>query len=654
MGRARWVIWALGAAGVLGCGGGSGGAPKGPVCEPSAAPLASVPAGGLVQTKDGPVQGIDAGDVFTYFGIPYAEPPVGPLRWKPPVPRAPWTDTLETIAPEAPPIPLAPAIIPVPKCPQALDIAGPFASFLGPISEDCLYLNVVTPKAGKGLPVMVWIHGGGFVFGEGVQTDGGTAGNLLAAQQDVIVVSMNYRLGALGFAAHPGLSAESADGVSGNYGLMDQAAALRWVKDNIAQFGGDPNNVTVFGESAGAFSICGLMASPKAACLFDKAILESGSCERPWATLASAEAQGETLADKLGCAGPKGSDPSPAGEVACMRTKTPKELMDAWPIAGSFGVGLTAAAEDAPQWWPTLDGDFFPEQPAAAFSSGDYMQVPTLLGFNQHEGRLFVWLTEDPTVGDGVAITAENYPSFLARGEQTGAVGERRGDDRGLRAGKDAGHIAQRRLAGRTDDRRKPRQAFGKARFRVRPVGARGDDFQPDLADVGRGHVAGMGAVAGIAQQTVEAGDMLVEGLEHGAVALDLGKDLRHFEDHVLLVGLEAERRGAGGGTGATDLRAAEQRIADRQAGFHADRLAVLGGAAGTGIGLVLPVDGPGGADARPDPGPGLGDFAVGNRNGLPCGLDGRIAFDDGGFVLEIGGVGIAGIVTIGRRIVGQ
>ncbi|MCA9528668.1 MAG: carboxylesterase family protein [Myxococcales bacterium] len=415
MGRARWVIWALGAAGVLGCGGGSGGAPKGPVCEPSAAPLASVPAGGLVQTKDGPVQGIDAGDVFTYFGIPYAEPPVGPLRWKPPVPRAPWTDTLETIAPEAPPIPLAPAIIPVPKCPQALDIAGPFASFLGPISEDCLYLNVVTPKAGKGLPVMVWIHGGGFVFGEGVQTDGGTAGNLLAAQQDVIVVSMNYRLGALGFAAHPGLSAESADGVSGNYGLMDQAAALRWVKDNIAQFGGDPNNVTVFGESAGAFSICGLMASPKAACLFDKAILESGSCERPWATLASAEAQGETLADKLGCAGPKGSDPSPAGEVACMRTKTPKELMDAWPIAGSFGVGLTAAAEDAPQWWPTLDGDFFPEQPAAAFSSGDYMQVPTLLGFNQHEGRLFVWLTEDPTVGDGVAITAENYPSFIAR-----------------------------------------------------------------------------------------------------------------------------------------------------------------------------------------------------------------------------------------------
>ena len=175
----------------------------------------------LVETQDGPVQGREDGELYTYFGIPYAAPPIGPLRWKPPQPAAPWTDVLETTGPQAPIIEAAPSIIPVPKCPQSLTGGELAAPFLGPVDEDCLYLNVVTPKKGSDLPVMVWIHGGGFVLGEGVQTDGGTSGTKLAEAENVIVVSMNYRLGPFGFLAHAALTAESEQNASSNYGLMD-------------------------------------------------------------------------------------------------------------------------------------------------------------------------------------------------------------------------------------------------------------------------------------------------------------------------------------------------------------------------------------------------------------------------------------------------
>ena len=343
----------------------------------------------LVQTASGPVEGFDNDGVLSYRGIPYAEPPVGELRWKPPLEPSPWTDTLTVIDP--------PSI-----CPQDAFAGLPVPGFMP--SEDCLYLNVDTPAQGSGLPVMVWIHGGGFTLGEGLQTDGGTAGDRIARQTGAVVVSMNYRLGQLGFLAHSALSAESPDGVSGNYGLMDQTAALRWVQHNIEAFGGDPDNVTLFGESAGAFSVCSHLASTKSAGLFDKAILMSGSCERPWPTLEAAEAQGNAFAAALGC--------DARGDVLmCMRQKSAEEVLAALPPAPNFGFSPSEGPTGS--WGPILDGDFFAEQPAEAFASGNFNQVPTIVGFTKDEARLFTWLGEiaDPPL----EVAADNYEALIAR-----------------------------------------------------------------------------------------------------------------------------------------------------------------------------------------------------------------------------------------------
>jgi para-nitrobenzyl esterase len=254
------------------------------------------------------------------------------------------------------------------------------------------------------MPVMVWIHGGGFILGEGLQTDGGTAGDRIARETDTVVVSMNYRLGQLGFLAHSTLSAESADGASGNYGLMDQVAALQWVQDNIARFGGDPDNVTIFGESAGAFSVCGHLASAKSAGLFARAILQSGSCERPWGTLEAGEAQGDAFAEALGC-GPEGD------VLACMRGKPADEVVSALPPGPNFGFNPSDGPSGS--WWPILDGAFFTEQPAVSFASGNFNQVPTIVGFTQDEATLFTWLGEiaDPPL----EVTADNYVELIAR-----------------------------------------------------------------------------------------------------------------------------------------------------------------------------------------------------------------------------------------------
>ncbi|MFZ1863470.1 MAG: carboxylesterase/lipase family protein [Polyangiales bacterium] len=343
----------------------------------------------LVQTASGPVEGFDNDGVLSYRGIPYAEPPVGELRWKPPLEPSPWTDTLTVID--------RPSI-----CPQDAFAGLPVPGFMP--SEDCLYLNVDTPAQGSGLPVMVWIHGGGFTLGEGLQTDGGTAGDRIARQTGAVVVSMNYRLGQLGFLAYSALSAESPDGVSGNYGLMDQAAALRWVQHNIEAFGGDPDNVTLFGESAGAFSVCSHLASTKSAGLFDKAILMSGSCERPWPTLEAAEAQGDTFAAALGC--------DAQGDVlACMRQKSAEEVLAALPPAPNFGFNPSEGPTG--RWGPIFDGEFFTEQPAEAFASGNFSRVPTIVGFTKDEARLFTWLGEisDPPL----EVSADNYEALIAR-----------------------------------------------------------------------------------------------------------------------------------------------------------------------------------------------------------------------------------------------
>jgi para-nitrobenzyl esterase len=344
----------------------------------------------LVQTTFGPVEGFDNEGVFSYRSIPYAAPPVGELRWKPPVAPAPWADTLATT--ERPN-----------GCVQAPFNGLPIPGFVA--SEDCLYINVDTPTEGRDLPVMVWIHGGGFTLGEGVQADGGTAGDLIARQAGTVVVSMNYRLGQLGLLAHSALSAESATGASGNYGLMDQTAALRWVQQNIAAFGGDPENVTIFGESAGAFSVCGHLTSPKSAGLFHKAILQSGSCERPWSTLEAAEAQGDIFAEALGCAADEDL-------LACMRAKPAKEVIDTLPPGPNFGFNPSEGPSGS--WWPILDGDFFTEQSTDAFASGNFNRVPTILGFTRDEARLFVWLGEiDQTAP--LSITEQNYEAQIAR-----------------------------------------------------------------------------------------------------------------------------------------------------------------------------------------------------------------------------------------------
>jgi para-nitrobenzyl esterase len=214
---------------------------------------------------------------------------------------------------------------------------------------------------------------------------------------------MNYRLGQLGFLAHSELTAESPDDASGNYGLMDQTAALRWVRDNIAAFGGDPDNVTIFGESAGAFSVCSHLASAKSAGLFHKAIIQSGSCERPWPTLATAEAQGDDFAEALGCG-------SEADALGCMRAKPMNEVLAALPPGPNFG--FNPSDEPAGSWGPVLDGAFFTEQPTDSFASGNFNRVPTIVGFTREESRLFVWIgeLEDPPL----EVTEDNYEELIA------------------------------------------------------------------------------------------------------------------------------------------------------------------------------------------------------------------------------------------------
>lgn len=218
-----------------------------------------------VQTTSGPITGTPLNDVLVFKGIPYAKPPVGPLRWRAPVPPEPW-DQPRAMTDYGP------------SCPQPRASMGGWDRHVFPIhqSEDCLYLNVWTPAKAPSdrLPVMVWIHGGGFVQGSGSMRfyDGQ---NL--ARRGVVVVTLNYRLGPFGFFNHPALQTESDDGSAGNYGLRDQIAALKWIQDNIAALGGDPGNVTIFGESAGGVSVATLMTSPPAQGLFHKAIAQSGA-----------------------------------------------------------------------------------------------------------------------------------------------------------------------------------------------------------------------------------------------------------------------------------------------------------------------------------------------------------------------------------------
>ncbi len=282
------------------------------------APVLAAPTEGggapVLRITTGRVGGKVEDGVAAYLGIPYAAPPVGELRWKPPAPPAPWDGVRE-------------ATQYGPSCPQP---PGALGGDVGPMDEDCLRLNVWTAaRAGDPpRPVMVWIHGGGLRQGSGsMRTYDGAS----LARAGVVLVSINYRLGVLGFLAHPALTAESPHHTSGDYGLMDQIAALHWVHDNIRAFGGDPGNVTIFGESAGAVSVCDLMCSPLAKGLFERAIAESGSApdrvryrDKDLPGLPSAESDGVALARRLGI-------PDGPGALAALRATPWQKLLDAAP-----------------------------------------------------------------------------------------------------------------------------------------------------------------------------------------------------------------------------------------------------------------------------------------------------------------------------------
>jgi len=357
--RSRWVQHSIAAAVALSVSAGGSdvllAAPKSPV----------------VATDLGPVRGVATGTMQEFRGIPYAAAPVGALRWRPPREHERWNGVRDATSFG-------------PHCPQ---VATPYGT--PSTSEDCLFLNVFTPvKTNDGrphlLPVMFWIHGGGLVVGE---SDGYDPSNLVA--EDIIVVTINYRLGELGFLAHSALAAESSDGASGNYGLLDQQAALRWVQRNIRAFGGDPDNVTIFGESAGGLSVHSQLASPLAAGLFHKAIVESGAYSLVQPSLSAAEAAGAAFAASAGCA-----DPSTA--AACLRSL---------PVAAIL-VHQTAAT-----MVPNLDGLVLPRTVRSAFTTGQFNRVPVIEGSNHDEWRLFVAQTEAAT---GTPLTPAGYIPAIA------------------------------------------------------------------------------------------------------------------------------------------------------------------------------------------------------------------------------------------------
>lgn len=342
--------------------------------DPDAGPDAGMLPDPEAETASGVVIGARGDGYQEFLGIPYAAPPVGDLRFRPPAPVEPWIEP-------------RPAVVRPPRCVQ--DAFGVSLAS----QEDCLYLNVHTPDPRPAnAPVMVWMHGGGFIFGEGLQTDDGTAGDVLAAEHGVVVVSMNYRLGPFGFMAHAALTAEQG-GTSGNYGILDQQAALRWVQANIAAFGGDPSNVTIFGESAGGMSVCVHLVAPESRGLFHRAISQSGLCDIAPAPLATAESDGAIFAERLGCT---------SGDVAaCLRGATQQAIQE----ADRGGEVFMTLASPERLWWPNVDGTVLPGTFRAQLEAGDFADVPTIIGWNADEGTLFVMLAE----GDGPPVTEAQY-----------------------------------------------------------------------------------------------------------------------------------------------------------------------------------------------------------------------------------------------------
>ncbi|MFC3893954.1 carboxylesterase/lipase family protein [Lentzea rhizosphaerae] len=345
------------------------------------APASAEGDGAVVRTDKGAVKGAVTDAYRTFGAIPFAAPPVGENRWRDPQPVTPWRGVRD-------------ATKPAPVCAQVAQLGMP-----GSDSEDCLYLNVTTPAArsAKPRPVMVWIHGGGFSNGAASQYDA----RAFAAKTDAVVVTINYRLGAFGFFGYPGLPG------SGAFGIADQQAALRWVQRNARAFGGNPRNVTIFGESAGGDSVCAQLASPRAAGLFGKAIIQSGPCAAAfpagqpgqfvsvWQPRAEVEQRG--AAQPLGCA-----------DIACLRALPVSKLL---PVHGMFVS-------------PAYDTAVLPISPQVAQQTGRMHRVPTLVGSTHDEATLFQALIQPAVVPesqyraqlaavygeDGAGRVAQRYP----------------------------------------------------------------------------------------------------------------------------------------------------------------------------------------------------------------------------------------------------
>ncbi|WP_423465142.1 carboxylesterase/lipase family protein [Promicromonospora sp. MS192] len=352
---------------------------------------------GPVATREGPVTGVrnDVGSVEIFAGVPYARPPVGELRWRAPQPAEPRTGVL--VADRFPAAPVqATTTFASRALSQVLDIPledtflNPF-----PVSEDSLYLNVWRPTrpASAELPVLVYVPGGGFATGSGALPL--YDGEALASSGEAIVITINYRLGVLGFLSHPDLAAESGYGASGNYGILDQVAALDWVRQNIAAFGGDPDRVTVAGESAGGESVCILGATPLAEGLVDGIIGSSGACMGTEGdtedgdqsdSRAVAEDAGEQLLQELG-------------------VETVGELRDL-PVDRV----VEAAAAVGPHWRPSVDGHVLDRSPAEIYAAGDQLDVPTMVGSNADEDSLIGAFPPEPmTPGEYRASAREDH-----------------------------------------------------------------------------------------------------------------------------------------------------------------------------------------------------------------------------------------------------
>jgi len=351
-------------------------------CATQPASRGAAPSQPRVTTDAGILEGrVDSlNNVVVFSGIPYAAPPVGDLRWRPPQPAASWQGVRKADRLGH-------------NCMQ-LQPYGDIDPFAAGVSEDCLYLNVWSKSLDGSRPVMVWIHGGGFFAGFGGEPR--HYGGVLA-RKGAVVVTINYRLGALGFMAHPAFAAESPQHAAGNYGLLDQVAALDWVRRNIARFGGDPTRVTIFGESAGGMSVGSLVGSPLAKGLFARAILESGTGTGGFVARAdSAQAVGVRVASALGITG------TDASAAARLRALPADSILAATVrVAGNIGT---------PIFWPVVDGWVLPRSVDSSLATGQGNVVPVIVGSNADEPQSVFGA---PSRAFARLITARGKPAYL-------------------------------------------------------------------------------------------------------------------------------------------------------------------------------------------------------------------------------------------------